>query len=127
MKATPITPWATARIVATARWLNSAPCSRPTTRAKMALPLRSLACPKAMMTPAMMRAAMNCRITPPMLATIASAALASSLDLRLQVLHQPRQIGMGLLPDGVDLLADDGHAATVGRGGGTLREGEADR
>ena len=62
MKATPMTPWATARIVATARWLNSVPRSLPTTRVKIALPLRSPARPKAMMIPAMMRAAMNCRI-----------------------------------------------------------------
>ena len=78
MKAMPITPWATARIVATDSAVNSSPRSKPKMRAKIARLARSPASPKAMMMPAMMNAATNARMPPPMLATIASASLASS-------------------------------------------------
>ena len=106
MKAMPITPWATARIVATDSMVNSSPRSTPTMRAKIARLARSPALPKAMMMPAMMNAATKARMAPPMLATIASAALASSPIFGCRLLHQRRQVVVRQLPIGVDLRAD---------------------
>ena len=51
MKATPMTPWATARMVAVDSLVNSSPRSGPTMRVKIARLARSPAWPKAIMMP----------------------------------------------------------------------------
>ena len=76
MKAMPMTPCATARIVAVESPLKLSPRSRPMTRSKMARLPRVPASPYAIKIPATMNDARNCRMPRPMLATVDSAVRA---------------------------------------------------
>jgi len=79
MKATPMTPWATARMVWVASLENSAPrAPLPMTRPKIASLPRPPDWPKAMMMPAMMNEPMNCNRPTPMPATKPSMDFARS-------------------------------------------------
>jgi hypothetical protein len=59
MKAMPITPWATVRIVPAASVVNTPPRCTPNTRSKIARLARAPDSPKAITMPATMKARMN--------------------------------------------------------------------
>ena len=118
MKATPITPWATARMVAVDRLANSLPRALPTMRSKIARLLRLPACPKAMMMPAMMKEARNCNTPPPMLATKPRAVFASSPIFGCMLCTSAGRSAWAFDHTSWIFLPTTGHAATPGRGAG---------
>jgi hypothetical protein len=77
MSATPMTPWATVRMVAADSLMNPGARSGLMRRAKIARLAFAPDSPYAMITPAMQNEAMNFRIAPPMLATKARADFAT--------------------------------------------------
>ena len=107
MKATPMTPWATARMVAVDSLVNLGPRSGPTMRAKI-----GLGCARAGLAEGHDDAGDDERREEHQDAAAdagheAERRLGEVADLRLQALHQRRQVGVRPRPDRVDLLADD--------------------
>ncbi len=80
MKAMPITPWATARMVAVHSLASGLPRSSPDTRMAMRWAAISPRSPKAMITPEMMIAPMNSRNAPPALAAAPSTVRPAPLS-----------------------------------------------
>ena len=118
MKAMPITPWATARMVATDSTVNSSPRSGPTMRPKIARLARSPASPKAITMPAMMKAATNLRMSPPMAATIANAVFARSPIFGCRLAISAGRSVWALSQTAKILSPTSGQSATRASGGG---------
>ena len=120
IKTTPITPWATARMVAVASLVNSLPRALPTTRSKIAWLLRLPALPKAIKIPAIMREARNCNTPPPMLATKPKADFASSPILGCMLCTSAGRLESAFDQSSWILLPTTDHPSTPGRGVGIL-------
>ena len=121
IKATPMTPWATARMVAVESRVNSTARAVPTTRAKIAWQPRSPAAPKAMMMPAMMTDARNCSRPPPMLATKPNAAFARSPIIGCRLWTSAGRSAWAVAHRPWIFLPTIGQFSTPGRGAGIAR------
>ena len=108
MKATPMTPCATARMVAVASFVNSAPCAAPAKRSKMARLARLPASTEGHDDAGDDEGGEELQQPDADAGDEAERRLREVADLRLHALDQRRQIGVRRRPDRVELLADHG-------------------
>ena len=114
MNATPMTPWATARMVAVDSTANSPPRAIPAIRSKIARLARLPASPKAMMIPAMTKEARNLSSPVPMPATTATPFLARSAIWGCIFCSSAGRSACALDQIAYTFLPTRGHSATSG-------------
>lgn len=122
MKATPMTPWATARMVAVEGFANSAPRSGPMMRTKIAWLPRARAWPWAITMPATMTAARNISNSPPMPATTPTAVFARSPIFGCMLCTRPGRSSYARDHRACSLSPITGQPATPSRRAGIRRE-----
>ena len=107
MKATPMTPCATARMVAVDSLVNSTPRSGPTMRVKIASQARLPALPEGKHDPCDDQGGEERQQPEADAGDEGECRSGDVTDLRLHALNQGRQVGMGLFPDRMHPFSDD--------------------
>ena len=121
IRATPMTPCATARMVAADSATNPGARSGLMIRAKIASLLRAPASPNAMMTPAITNAARSWSMPPPMPATAPSIQSASSPTFGCMLCTSAGRSECAFDQNAWMSLPTIGHLSTPGRGAGICR------
>ncbi|MNR32759.1 hypothetical protein D3C85_1503740 [compost metagenome] len=117
----PITPWATARMVAVHSLASGLPRSSPDTRMAMRCAAISPRSPNAMMMPETMIAAMNNRNAPPALAAAPSTVRPASLSWGIHWFSTPAMFSEAASHRACTFGPISGQAATESGGAGTLQ------